>query len=536
MHQIGACRRYSIRLKDLSPVFQLTYWSIPPLLTAIIAIAAYRRTQVRARVPGGHALRFLFASLIFWVVGQLIGTLLVQPASKLLVAQLTFVGITLTPVAWFLFALTYSQRVLKMSRGLLNCACVMPMVTTCLAVTNEWHGLIWTKWEVTNFSGYVGLVSTHGPWFYLNTVYSYGLILTATAILTFTLSQSRQHYQTVLAAIFAPLLGVIANLAFLSPLNPIPWFDVTTIGFLVGVLLLDHGILRRGLLNRTPVVRERVVEHLTDPVLVVDNNGIILDANQSALDNWCGGQDNILQTNISHLISTLPVTMLRHGVRNTEVTIQQRSYEVSPTSLDATNSESDFALVFRDVTDRLKAERELRQLKDELERMAHTDPLTGMFNRRFFMQRLAEEFERVKRHGNAVSVLIFDLDHFKEINDTFGHDIGDTVLIAIAEVANNVKRVSDVACRIGGEEFALLLPETDKAGALQLAQRLRDAIESYPYAERCQQSVKATASIGLATVSHAQVAPDTILKVADRALYRAKNSGRNRVCVDDELS
>lgn len=524
-----------IRLRDLSLVFQLTWWSVPPLLTALIAIAAYRRTQVRTQVPGGHALRFLFAALIFWVTGQLIGTLVVQAETKLLIAQLTYVGVTLTPVAWFLFALTYSQRVLKMSRSLLNCACVMPMVTTCLAVTNEWHGLIWEKWSVAQFSGYVGLVTSHGPWFYLNTVYSYALILTGTAILTFTLSQSKQHYQTVLAAIFAPLLGVIANLIHLSPLNPIPWFDATTIGFLFGILLLDHGILRRGLLNRTPIVRERVVEQLTDPVLVVDNQGIILDANHSALQQWCAGQHNLLQTNINQLVSTLPLNMLRNGHSNTEVTIQQKAYEVAPTSLDTSNTEADYALVFRDVTARLQAERELRKVKDELERMAHTDPLTGMFNRRFFMQRLAEEFERVKRHGNAVSVLIFDLDHFKEINDNHGHDVGDIVLISIAEVANDVKRVTDVACRIGGEEFALLLPETDKPGAIHLAQRLRKAIESFPYQQRCQRPLQVTASIGVATVSQAEVAPDAILKVADRALYRAKNSGRNMVCIDDEL-
>ncbi len=517
-------------------MFQLTLWSIPPLLTSIIAIAAYRRARVRAQVPGGHALRFLFASLLFWVVGQLLGTLLVQPASKLLVAQLTYIGITLTPVAWFLFALTYSQRVLKMSRRLLNSACVLPFLTTCLAVTNEHHFLIWTSWELVNVDGYVGLVTSHGAWFFLNTVYSYSLILVATAILTFTLSQSKQHYQTVLAALFAPLLGVIANLFYLSPLNPTPWFDFTTLGFLVGILLLDQGILRRGLISRTPVLRERVVEHLTDPVLVISNGGIILDANQSAMRAWSHGQDSMLQTNIDQLINTLPISAIRDGMGHAEVTIDQQAYEVATTSLDMTNPKSDIALVFRDVTARLKAERELRNVKDELERMAHTDALTNMFNRRFFMQRLNEEFERVRRHGNSVSVLIFDLDHFKQVNDTYGHDTGDAVLVAVADVVNQVKRITDVACRLGGEEFALLLPETDKPGAIQVAQRLRAGIESYPYKQHCGHAVQATASIGVATVSQHAARPETILKVADRALYRAKNSGRNMVCIDNELS
>ena len=163
--------------------------------------------------------------------------------------------------------------------------------------------------------------------------------------------------------------------------------------------------------------------------------------------------------------------------------------------------------------------------------MAHTDALTNMHNRRYFMLRLNEEVERARRHGSVMSVLIFDLDHFKKVNDTFGHDSGDAVLVAVAEVVDQVKRVSDIACRLGGEEFALLLPETDKAGALNLAQRLRRGIQDYPYEQKINQPLKVTASIGVATVTGNTQAPETILKIADRALYKAKDNGRNTVCV-----
>ncbi|CAN0508600.1 unnamed protein product, partial [Scytosiphon promiscuus] len=133
--------------------------------------------------------------------------------------------------------------------------------------------------------------------------------------------------------------------------------------------------------------------------------------------------------------------------------------------------------------------------------MAHTDSLTNMFNRRYFMQRLNEEFERVRRHDSTLSVLIFDLDHFKNVNDTYGHDIGDAVLVAVSSVANRIKRVTDVACRLGGEEFALLLPETDKAGAIKMAHRLRQGIETYPYAELIKKPLQVTASVGAATIT-----------------------------------
>ena len=187
-------------------------------------------------------------------------------------------------------------------------------------------------------------------------------------------------------------------------------------------------------------------------------------------------------------------------------------------------------LVFRDVTERRKAEHELQRATSDLRRAAHTDALTGLFNRRIFMERLEEEAERVSRHGSALSVLLCDLDHFKKVNDTYGHDAGDSVLKGVAEVAEDVKRITDVVARTGGEEFALVLPETGHDGAKKLANRLRQAIEEMEVTTSTGQRIKITASIGVATVSKIGKNVDVFLRDADLALYRAKDTGRNRVC------
>ena len=129
-----------------------------------------------------------------------------------------------------------------------------------------------------------------------------------------------------------------------------------------------------------------------------------------------------------------------------------------------------------------------------------------------------------------MSVLLLDMDSFKHINDTHGHDVGDRVLQVIASVTKEVKRVSDVAARIGGEEFAMLLPDTDRDGAIKLAQRLRRTINEQVIAAAKGAPIQVTASIGVATMSHADHGLDHILTHADRALYRAKDSGRNQVC------
>ena len=146
------------------------------------------------------------------------------------------------------------------------------------------------------------------------------------------------------------------------------------------------------------------------------------------------------------------------------------------------------------------------------------------------MERLEEEAERVSRHGSALSVLLFDLDHFKKVNDTYGHDAGDSVLKGVAAVAEDVKRITDVVARTGGEEFALVLPETGHDGAKKLANRLREAIEEMNVRTATGQQIKITASIGVATVSKIGKNVDVFLRDADLALYRAKDTGRNRVC------
>ena len=517
-------------------MFQLTIWSLPPLLTTLLAMSAYTRAMQRESVPGLHALRFLFACVVFFAACQTISSVLVNYDAKLLAQKLSYIGISMVPVAWMLFALTYTQRVMHMPQRIVNALSIVPTTTLLLVFTNEYHRLIWSNVSLQGTDALVYLAAQNGYWYSIHIVYSYGLILLATGILGFALAQAKHHTQSLMAAILAPMLVALASIYYLSPNYPLPWFDLTTVGYLLAVLTLDRGILKQGFLHRTPIQRERIVEHLTDPVLVISADGMVLDANQSALTTWVNNDTPIMYRNISELIDTMPAATLRDKKKNTEVTIRDSAFEVSATNLDQSNPNADVALVFRDVTARRKAERELRKLKDELERMAHTDALTNMFNRRVFMQRLGEEFERVRRHGSVLSVLIYDLDHFKNINDTYGHDVGDAVLVAVSDVTSEIKRLTDVACRLGGEEFALLLPETDQAGATQLANRLREAIEAYPYKRSCGEDMQVTASIGVATVTQRNAGPEKILKVADRALYQAKNSGRNRVCIDNELS
>jgi diguanylate cyclase (GGDEF)-like protein/PAS domain S-box-containing protein len=170
---------------------------------------------------------------------------------------------------------------------------------------------------------------------------------------------------------------------------------------------------------------------------------------------------------------------------------------------------------------------ELQQKNAELERLATTDSLTGLLNRRAFMTKVRQTLAHADRYGHHVSVILMDVDHFKAYNDSFGHLAGDAVLRQFAEVIWRTIRETDAACRYGGEEFIVLLPETDPDGAVSLAERLRKAIQSESWPHR-----SITASLGVST-RLAMENDVQLISRADRALYESKAAGRNRVTLHE---
>ena len=166
--------------------------------------------------------------------------------------------------------------------------------------------------------------------------------------------------------------------------------------------------------------------------------------------------------------------------------------------------------------------RELESANEELERLATTDGLTGLTNHRTFQDRLREEFTRATRYGESLSLLLLDVDHFKQFNDTFGHPAGDAVLRNVSRILRLSGRVTDIAARYGGEEFVIILPQTDAAGAMVVAERVRAAIAAAPWELRA-----VTASVGVSTLTLDTPDPETLISRADQALYRSKAMGRD---------
>ena len=172
------------------------------------------------------------------------------------------------------------------------------------------------------------------------------------------------------------------------------------------------------------------------------------------------------------------------------------------------------------------------KLFEEKSYLAITDHLTRLYNQRYFQEQLETEVKRIKRYPRPLSLIMIDIDHFKNYNDTCGHLMGDTVLKEVANIFKSHIRETDIAARYGGEEFCVILPDTEVDGAVALAEKIREAVEERPFeSEQSQPNGRLTISCGVASFQESMKEKDELIKRADEALYAAKHAGRNRVCV-----
>ncbi len=181
-------------------------------------------------------------------------------------------------------------------------------------------------------------------------------------------------------------------------------------------------------------------------------------------------------------------------------------------------------ITVHDVTESVCMER-------SLSKMTLLDSLTGIYNRRHMDKRLREEFIRHKRYNRLMSIIMIDIDHFKEINDTYGHQFGDKVIKEVSDICSSKMRGGDILARYGGEEFCSILPETDTRGARRLAERLRKKVAKTPVPFDGETPVYVTISLGIAQVTGKIKTTDDLICNADTALYQSKQNGRNRTSV-----
>lgn len=325
-------------------------------------------------------------------------------------------------------------------------------------------------------------------------------------------------------------------------LSGVPYFDEegTFMGFRGAAMNISDRKATEEAIKASERKIRALAESAYDAIVMVDTNGFVSFWNDAA-EQLFGYQENeALGRKIHDLIAVEnDKTQAEKGMYQFAMTgkgpVIGAIHETTARRKDGTmipveRSISGFRLgdawyavaTIRDITERKATEAKLREL-------ATTDSLTGLNNRRRFMELAEREFTRSMRYQRPLALYMLDIDHFKIVNDTHGHDVGDQVLRSLAETAVIALRGADILGRLGGEEFGVLLPETDEQAAIEVAERLRMSIEHTSIPINNGEELKITVSLGVAVLGKNINSIAEMLKRADVALYEAKQSGRNRV-------
>ena len=461
--------------------------------------------------------------------------------------EATYVGVVTVPTAFFVFTLRYIGRDHWLTRPWLILLPIEPVLTLILLWTDSHHGWF--------FGGNIrdgNSLFNGGPWFWFNVIYSYGLMLLSTFLLAHAYEQAAYLYKGQARIILAgALLPWAVNALMFAGVEPLPGLDLTPIAFTLTGLSFAYGIRYYRLLDVLPVARDALIEKMTDGIIVIDAQNRLVDINSTG--QW-----------MLHAPGTPPIgqpiePLLAHWQNLVERfrDIQEGQFQLEiggepPQFVDLRivplhhhkGQYTGRLLMLRDITRLKRTELELRQangelrsrvaqiesLQTKLQESAIRDALTGLYNRRYLEDALERELSSAAETHQPLSLLMLDIDHFKEFNDSHGHIAGDTLLQALGNLLNGSIHNREFACRYGGEEFAVVIPDTQIEEAVHLAEHLRQSLEQTAITHRGTH-LQATLSIGVANYPTQASNSLDLLNCADQALYTAKRNGRNQIVV-----
>ena len=523
------------------------------ILNAMIALLIAVMLSRRILTPGRNAMIWMLIGLAVWAFCYAMVTLSISLEAKRFWLRLENIGILTVPVFWFFFTLQYTRLDKWLNKFTAALFFIIPLISWTLLYSENWFHFYYSSVFPISESG-GPLIIERGPWYLVALIHSYLLNLTGIGLLIWQFIEYRNIYREQMAilvgAILIPLLtNIFYQVASGSTSSLSIPIDLTPISFTLTAFLISAGVFGLRLFDLMPIARHIVLEYIPEMVVVVDAHDRVLDANKTAQE-WLGKTlDDIIGKDPMEVFHAWPQLINRFlASHETHEEIQipgdpPRTLELNVSALyNRFNVLEGRLIVAHDITDRKWLENdliyandaltrqleEIEQLRDELEQQAIRDPLTDVYNRRYMVEFLDNEIARAEREKLSVSIVMMDLDNFKQFNDNYGHKCGDVVLQAFANFLVEHTRRGDVICRYGGEEFVILMPNTPHHIGYERAETWR---QDFSEAAIEYQGMKfsTTFSAGVATFPQQGQTGDLILQAADKALYRSKDSGKNKV-------
>jgi diguanylate cyclase (GGDEF)-like protein len=445
--------------------------------------------------------------------------------------KVQYLGISYIPAFWLLVAVRFSGRQGSISKPVFAVLFALSTLTLLFDVTNELHHFFYRSVSIDTAGPFPMIVLEKGPWYWIHIVYMNFALIAGIFLLVGTFMRSPRVYRKQAALMMIgsglPWLFFIVYLAGLTPRG----LDATPFAMAIAGPVFFWGMFRYRVFDLSPVAKESVFASMQDGAIVLDNLDRIVDFNPAAgrilqeLDRDSVGcpMAEVLSSR-PELLEILGSKVLEEAEFRAGGGDDARHYRARLSTVrNRWKKPMGKVLIFSDMTERVLMTERLRTL-------AATDDLTGAANRRHFLEWGRREISRAKRYGRPLSLVILDLDHFKSINDSRGHEAGDEVLRRVCRIIMDALRDTDVFGRHGGEEFVVLLPETPPGQAAEAAERLREKIAEIPIRAPEGGDVRITASFGVAGADRITTEDlDGLIRDADRAMYEAKAAGRNCV-------
>ena len=513
------------------------------LITTACAIVSALVAWRRRGAPGGRWLVLLAVAIVVWTGADALDTLAATLNTHVLWGKVSYLGSGAVPALMLLFALEYTHRSRLVTPPTITALLFSGVLIAGSAFTNDFHHLLWPGFSFA--PGINAIVYAHGPLYWAINTVSYAIMLTAMGLLIGFGIQNRQIYrdQSIALAV-ATMFPVACSMVYDFVPGFLPGLDTTAIGLAVTCVILTYTMVRFKLLDIVPVAREVLVENMVDGLLVMDQRSRVLDINPAAIRLLSAAPREWIGRDVTEMLRHWPdlaailMACGEEGSRGVIVSPEGRHLSImSSPVLGADGTCNGDVVIVRDVTEQqtiaetLRARlAEIESLQAELREQAIRDQLTGMYNRRYLDEALEREIGRAEREGYPVSLVMIDVDHFKVVNDTYGHAAGDSVLRIIGDRLRSETRLGDMACRLGGDEFLVLLPNTEPSAASVRAENWRRSIaEAIGGAGGTLAIAETTISLGVAAFPNNGHTAYDVLAAADAAVYAAKAAGRNRV-------
>lgn len=443
--------------------------------------------------------------------------------------RVEYLALPFIPVFLLLMCIEYvGQRIKKVWQYALF---IIPFITIFMHFTNDLHHLYYKSMELRSNSPFPIIKLVGGPWFYVHSLFLFLCVMISIIILLKQVKKSSFRFRMQISMMVAGLLiPIIANYFYINGLSSYG-IDLGPVSMSITFIFHGAALLTFQMFNVAPIARETVFESMKEGVIVLNQQGLIVDYNRGMrkflpmLDEHSIGKSITSVLNGNQLLRGI-IDLKKDSDFNCSINGDMVHYHIGFSPVFNKNNLSIGQIItFADVTERVLMLEKMKQL-------ASLDGLTQILNRTFFIKKSEILFDALSMEGGNVSVIMFDIDHFKNVNDTFGHEAGDAAITLVANIAKENIREGDLLGRYGGEEFIICLPNTALPAAYELADMIRKKV-SESIALVNEEMISVTCSFGVTTAlieaGDRSISIKTLMPRADQALYAAKKNGRNCV-------